>query len=166
MIRSKVQPTNEEKPPASNMRNVNVKWVQGYQFVGRGDSGHGVLMDAAKSIGGDDSGVRPGELVLVGLGGCTAFDIVSVLTTMRLTIDSFEVQVRAEPDTDATPQRLKEIWIKYVVHGDIPEKKLQKAIELSSEKYCSVGAMLKPGAKINYEYELNPKAEAEEEAKG
>jgi putative redox protein len=72
---------------------------------------------------------------------------------MRVNLDSFEVQVRAEA-VDEEPKVWKEIWIKYIVHGEVPEEELKKAIDLSYTTYCSVGAMLKKTAKVNYEYEI------------
>lgn len=135
------------------MKQANIKWVQGFQFVGRADSDHAVVMDAGKEMGGADTAVRPGELTLIALGGCTGIDVVNILTKMRLKIDSFEVQIRAEP-VEESPKVFKEIWVKYILHGNVPEKSLKRAIDLSSNKYCSVGAMLKKSAKINYEYEI------------
>ncbi len=133
------------------MKEANIKWVEGFQFVGKADSGHAIVMDGGKEIGGSDSAVRPGELTLIALGGCTGIDVVNILNKMRVNLDSFEVQVRAEA-VDEEPKVWKEIWIKYIVHGEVPEEKLKKAIDLSYTTYCSVGAMLKKTAKVNYEY--------------
>ncbi|MEW6262604.1 MAG: OsmC family protein [Thermodesulfobacteriota bacterium] len=151
-IRKKGEPAGTPAP-AANLRQAEIKWVKGFQFVGRGDSGHAVVMDANQEIGGGNTAARPTELVLIALGGCTGIDVVNILTSMRLKIASLEIQVRAEP-VEELPKSFREIWIKYVLRGDVPEKKLREAIELSKTKYCSVGAMLSPGAKINYQYEI------------
>jgi putative redox protein len=78
------------------MNQASIKWVQGLQFVGRADSGHAVVMDAARDMGGADSAARPVELLLIALGGCTGIDVLSILRKMRLKIRSFEIQIRGE----------------------------------------------------------------------
>ncbi len=137
------------------MNQASIKWVQGLQFVGKADSGHAVIMDAARDMGGADSAVRPVELVLIALGGCTGIDVLNILRKMRLKIRSFEIQIRGER-AEEEPKVFREIWVKYIVHGDLPEKSLKRAIDLSRSKYCSVGAMLGKCAEIHYEYEISP----------
>jgi len=135
------------------MNTATIKWVDGYQFVGKADSGHAVVMDAGSDIGGADSGVRPGELPLIGLGGCTGVDVILILSKMREPIDTFEIQVRGER-VDEDPSIFKEIWVKYIIRGDIREKAVQRAVRLSADKYCSVGAIMKASATMHYEYEI------------
>ena len=135
------------------MKNATVKWVSGLQVLGNADSGHAVPMDASKELGGNDSAVRPGELTLIALGGCTGIDVVNMLRKMRVEFDSFEVDVRAEAASEH-PKVWREIWVKYRIKGRVPEDKLKKAIELSSNTYCSVGAMLKKSAAVHYDYEI------------
>lgn len=137
------------------MNRASIKWVQGLQFVGKADSGHAVVMDAARDMGGADSAVRPVELTLIALGGCTGIDVLNILRKMRLKIRSFEIRIRGER-VEEEPKVFREIWVKYIVHGDVPEKSLKRAIDLSRSKYCSVGAMLGKCAEIHYEYEVNP----------
>jgi len=137
------------------MNHASIKWVQGLQFVGRADSGHAVVMDAARDMGGADSAARPVELLLIALGGCTGIDVLSILRKMRLKIRSFEIQIRGER-VEEEPKVFREIWVKYTVRGDVPEKSLKRAIDLSRSKYCSVGAMLGKCAEIHYEYEISP----------
>jgi len=137
------------------MKKAHVKWTGGMQFVGRADSGHAVVMDAGVDNGGEDSAARPGELPLLSLGGCTGIDVAIILNKMKVTFEAIDIQIEADP-VDEHPKVFKEIRVKYIIHGDVPEKKLQKAIKLSHEKYCSVGAMLGATAKMSYEYEIIP----------
>lgn len=135
------------------MKTAISKWVQGLQFVARGDSGHAIVLDAYKDVGGEDSGPRPGELTLIALGSCTGIDVVSILKKMRVEFESLEVEVKGE----AAPEHPKvwtEVWVKYKVKGDVPEDKLKKAIELSRDRYCSVGALFKKAATVHYDYEI------------
>ena len=135
------------------MKTATMKWVQGLQFVARGDSGHAVVLDAPPNVGGSDTGSRPGELTLMALGACTGIDVVSILNKMRVGFESLEVEVKGE----AAPEHPKvwtEVWVKYKVKGDVPEDKLKKAIELSRDMYCSVGALFKKAAEVHYDYEI------------
>ena len=135
------------------MKTAISKWVQGLQFVARGESGHGLVLDGPVDAGGENTGSRPGELTLMALGSCTGIDVVSILTKMRVSFESFEVEVRGE----AAPEHPKvwtEVWVKYKIKGDVPEDKLQKAIELSRDRYCSVGALFKKAATMHYDYEI------------
>jgi putative redox protein len=129
---------------------------EGMQFVGDGESGHAVLMDAAPGVGGADSAPRPMELLLVSLGGCTGMDVVSILRKMRIEWDKFEILLDAERAPEH-PKGFTKIHLTYRIWGeDIPEDKLKKAIDLSQERYCSVAAILSKSAEITYEYEINP----------
>jgi putative redox protein len=137
----------------SEVQTITSKWVQGLQFVARGDSGHAIVLDVAPSVGGLDSGNRPGELTLMALGTCTGIDVASILKKMRVEFESFEIEVRGE----AAPEHPKvwtEVWVRYRIKGDIPEDKLKKAIELSRDRYCSVGALFKKAVEVHYDYEI------------
>jgi len=131
------------------MKKAHIKWTGGMQFVGKADSGHAVVMDADGDHGGQDSAVRPGELPLIALGGCTGIDVVTILNKMKVSIEAFDIAVEAEP-ADSYPKIWTTIHIIYTLTGDIPESKIKKAVELSHEKYCSVGAILGASAKISY----------------
>ena len=137
------------------MKKAHIKWTGGMQFVGKADSGHAVVMDADGDHGGQDSAVRPGELPLIALGGCTGIDVVTILNKMKVSIEAFDIAVEAEP-ADSYPKIWTKIHITYTLTGDIPESKIKKAVELSHEKYCSVGAILGASAKISYEYKVLP----------
>jgi putative redox protein len=136
------------------MKTARIKWVENLKFYGTGPSGHSIAMDGPPESGGDNSAVRPGELTLIALGGCTGIDVVSMLRKMRVTFDSFEIIVDAEP-RDEHPKSWVKIHVKYILKGPgIDESKVKRAIELSEEKYCSVSAMLKAGAELTYEYHI------------
>ncbi|MFH0816491.1 MAG: OsmC family protein [Methanobacteriota archaeon] len=123
-------------------------------FVGRGDSKHMVPMDASETYGGADGGARPTELLLMSLGGCTGMDVVSILQKKKAKIDDFWLELSADK-TDVHPKMLKDIKVKFVIVGrNIQKKEVKRAIELSTEKYCTVGAMLKASATIEYDFEI------------
>ena len=136
------------------MKTARVKWVENLKFIGDAPSGHTIALDGPKEAGGDDSAVRPGELTLVALGGCTGIDVVTILKKMRVDFDSFEVVVDAEPASEH-PKVWVKIHIKYIFKGkNIDEAKVKKAITLSEEKYCSVSGMLRKSAEMTYDYEI------------
>jgi putative redox protein len=137
------------------MKKAQIKWTGGMQFVGKADSGHAVVMDADGDHGGEDSAVRPGELPLIALGGCTGIDVVMILNKMKVPIEAFEIAIEAET-AEEHPRVWTKIHVLYTLTGDIPESKVKKAVKLSHEKYCSVGAMLGATAKMSYEYKILP----------
>lgn len=136
------------------MDTVHVRWSGGRRFVGCDSSGHGVVMDLPGDLGGEGSGVRPIELVLYALGGCTGIDVISILEKQRQRITGFDVVVtgvqRAEP-----PRKYVEMTVEYVVTGyDINSNSLDRAIKLSEDKYCSVKAMLGPEVAVSTSYRI------------
>lgn len=136
------------------MKRARVRWVENLKFVGDAPSGHSILMDGPPESGGDNVAVRPGELTLVALGGCTSIDVVSMLKKMRVDFAEFEVVVDAEP-AEEHPKVWTKIHVKYIIKGrNIDEAKVKKAIDLSEQKYCSVSAMLKKSAELTYDYEI------------
>jgi putative redox protein len=137
------------------MKKTRIKWTGGMQFVGKADSGHAVVMDASSEHGGEDSAVRAGELPLIALGGCTGIDVLMILNKMKVSVDAFAISIEAEA-AEKHPKVWTKIHTTYTITGDIPEKKLKKAIELSHDKYCSVGVMLGATAKMSYEYKILP----------
>ncbi|AVX21244.1 MAG: OsmC family protein [Bacillota bacterium] len=133
---------------------VNIKWQGKMHFLGRGAQEVDIPIDAAPAAGGEGKGASPMELLLMGVAGCTAIDIVSILEKMRLNLQDFVVEVEGERAADH-PKVFTEITLVYRVWGEIPEEKLVKAIELSLDKYCSASNTVKGVAKINYRYEIN-----------
>jgi putative redox protein len=131
-----------------------VKWSGGLNFEGSGDSGHAVMMDASKANGGTDAGSRPTELLLMALGGCTGMDVISILEKKRIKVDEFWLEISSDK-TDTQPKMLTDVIVKYVFVGEaIPEKDVERAIALSTEKYCTVGAMFKASTKVEHAYEI------------
>ncbi len=137
------------------MPKVEIKFVDGMTFVGKGESNHWVVMDGAETVGGSDAGTRPMELVLIALGGCTGMDVVSILRKKRVKFDKFEMRISGER-AEEHPKVYTKVNIEYIFYGrDIKEKDVEHAIELSQTKYCSVSAILKKsGAEVNYTYKI------------
>ena len=126
------------------MIEAKVIWTDNHRFLGQASSGHGVVVD-----GDSKTGSSPMELVLIGLCGCTGYDVASILTKKREPFTSIEV--RAEGDRAATPPTVyTAIRLVYTVGGKVSRKAVEDAVRLSEEKYCSVAAMLIKTAKISY----------------
>jgi putative redox protein len=129
---------------------TRVKWVESRQFVGIDSTDHSVVMSSPK----DGIGMKPSELLLVSLGGCTAYDVVNILEKKRQKLTGLEVAVSAEQDEDP-PWTFRKIHLHYTLRGkELKEKAVQDAIELSEEKYCSVAATVRGVAEIDYEYTI------------
>jgi len=128
----------------------NARWLEGMKFAGAGWSGHEMVMDANVESGGEDSGARPMELLLVGLTGCTGMDVVSLLRKMRVPFTGLELNVSADK-SEEHPSVFTAIRLEYVVRGhDIDPEKVNKAVALSMERYCSVSAMLRKACPIEH----------------
>lgn len=125
-----------------------------FHFEAKGSTNIPVNIDASPAIGGNDAGARPMELLLMGLGGCSAIDIISILKKQKQEIEIFDIIIEAEREEGKIPALFKDISVCYKVSGNVDEKKLQRAIDLSVEKYCSVSAILNKTAKIKYSYDL------------
>jgi putative redox protein len=136
------------------MKTARVRWVENLKFIADAPSGHSILLDGPPESGSDNSAVRPGELTLLALGGCTSVDLVLILKKMRVNFDSLETVVEAE-SADTPPKVWIRLHIKYIIKGKgIDEFKVRKAIALSQDKYCSVAAMLRKSAEITHEVEI------------
>lgn len=126
------------------------RWTEGMRFIGAGWSGHELVMDAAGESGGEDSGARPMELLLVALTGCTGMDVVSLLRKMRVPFSGLELNVSADK-SEEHPSVFTTIRLEYVVRGpDLDADKVNRAVELSMERYCSVSAMLRKACPLEY----------------
>jgi putative redox protein len=133
-----------------------VKRLEGITFAGKTDSNHWVMIDGPAEFGGSDAAMRPKELLLLALGGCTSADVVSMLTKARADLHGYEIHVTAE-QTDEHPKVYKKIHLEYVFRGEnISEKSVERAIELSRTKYCAVTAMLQPTVEITHSYRIEP----------
>ncbi len=133
---------------------ARIKWVEGVMFVGESGSGHSVVIDGPPEYGGRNLGIRPMELLLQGLGGCTAFDVMMILKKARQPVTDCVVEIEAQR-ADTEPKVFTKIHIHFIVTGSgVSEKHLQRAIQLSAEKYCSASIMLGQVAEISHDYEL------------
>ena len=134
--------------------NISVNWVDGMLMVGKSDSGHSITMDGPPEIGGENLGVRPMEMLLLGVAGCTMIDVVTTLKKMRQDLTNCETKLSAER-ADEHPKVFTKIHIQFIVKGkDLDPKKVEKAITLSSEKYCSASIMLGKTASITHDFEI------------
>jgi putative redox protein len=134
--------------------NISVSWVDGLLMVGKSDSGHTITMDGPPESGGENLGVRPMEMLLLGVAGCTMIDVVTTLKKMRQDLSHCETKINAERATDH-PKVFTDIHIQFIVKGkNLDAKKVDKAITLSAEKYCSASIMLGETATITHDFEI------------
>ncbi len=129
---------------------VRVRWIENLKFIAKGSSGHSIILDTKKEFGGEETAPSPMEYILFGLGGCTGMDVVSILKKMNYKIEEFCIDIEAERKEEH-PKIYKNIKIIYKIKGDIPIEKIEHAVKLSQEKYCSVSAMLSKSTTIEYE---------------
>lgn len=133
-------------------KQVNVTWVNKLQFIGTDASKHSVVMSSQDEENG--TGMSPGSLLLVALGGCTSYDVVSILEKKRQTLTAMEVTVTGEQQEDY-PQAYRKIHVHYKLTGrDLKEKAVADAIQLSEDTYCSVAATLRAAAEVTFDYEI------------
>jgi len=133
---------------------ARVKWVEDVTFVGESGSGHAVVMDGPPESGGRNLGVRPMEMLLIGMGGCTAFDVVLILKKARQQVTDCVVEIEAER-ADTVPKVFTRIHVHFIVTGSgLSDKQVARAVELSAEKYCSASIMLGKSANITHDYEV------------
>jgi putative redox protein len=133
---------------------ATVKWLDHMSFVGESGSGHSVVMDGPPDDGGRNMGVRPMEMVLLGMGGCTAFDLVLILQRQRQAIVDCQVELEAERAAEV-PKVFTKIHVHYIVSGkNLDEKKVARAVTMTAEKYCSVSIMLSATVEITHDFEI------------
>jgi len=125
-----------------------------FHFEAASAAGVSVHLDGAPDIGGHNAGARPMELLLMGLAGCSAIDVVLILQKQRQRIDEFRITVEGDRAADVTPAPFEDIRLHYYLKGDISEEKARRAIDLSMDKYCSATAQLRPTSRISYELTL------------
>lgn len=135
---------------------VRVKWIDGVSFVGESETGHAVVMDGAPENGGRNIGMRPMEMLLIGMGGCTSFDVVAILKKARQPIFDCVAEIEAER-ADEVPKVFTKIHVHFVVTGDnLNPVQVERAVKLSAEKYCSASIMLSKSAVITHDFEIKP----------
>jgi len=133
---------------------MRIKWNDGVSFLGETESGHTVLMDGAPEVGGRNLGLRPMELVLMGTGGCTAFDVVMILKKSRQDISNCIVEIEAERATE-DPKVFTRIHYHFILTGNnLKPPQVDRAINLSAEKYCSASIMLGKTAEMTHDFEI------------
>jgi putative redox protein len=134
---------------------TTVKWIDGVMFLGESGSGHSVVMDGAPDQGGRNMGARPMEMILIGLGGCASFDVITMLQKGRQQVSDCRVDIAAQR-VDAVPAVFSSIHLEFVVTGtNLKESQVRRAVELSAEKYCSASIMLDAaGVKISHGYRI------------
>ena len=131
---------------------ARVKWIEGAAFVAESGSGHAVVIDGPAAHGGRNLGPRPMETVLMGLGACSAYDVVSILEKARQRVTSCHVDLEASR-ADAVPAVFTHIHMRYVVRGhQVKPGAVERAVSLSVDKYCSATAMLKPHVNISHDW--------------
>jgi putative redox protein len=141
-----------EKSDPSTPSFIKVKWIDGLRFEATDSMGHSIVMDAPKQSGGEGTGFSPMQLLLIALGGCTGMDVVHVMRKQRQQIGGLEVLVSGKRVKEP-PRVYSNIQVEYKVKGkDIKENAVQRAIQLSEDKYCSVGATLKTKAEMRSSY--------------
>ena len=136
---------------------ATVKWMDGMAMVAESGSGHGFIMDGAPANGGRNAGARPMEVVLMGLGGCTTFDVMSILKKTRQQVTDCVVELQGER-ADAVPSVYTSIHVHFKVYGiNLDDAKVERAVKLSAEKYCSASLMLSQGSvEITHSFETLP----------
>jgi putative redox protein len=133
---------------------ARIKWVEERTFVGESGSGHSVVMDGDPAAGGRNLGIRPMETVLIGMGGCTAYDVVDILEKSRQKVTDCVIEMTTDR-AEVVPKVFTKIALKYIVTGvDLDPKKVERAVNLSAEKYCSASIMLGKTAEITHEIEI------------
>jgi putative redox protein len=133
---------------------ARIVWVEDSVMMGESGSGHGVVMDGPPEHGGRNLGVRPMEMLLLGMGGCTEFDVLSILRKSRQQVSSCVVELEAER-AQQDPKVFTRIHAHFIVTGrGLSEKHVARAISLSAEKYCSASLMLAKSADITHDYEI------------
>lgn len=134
--------------------NTNLSWVGGAAFVGESPGGHRIVMDGPPEGGGRNLGPRPMETLLMGMGGCAAYDVVSILRKSRQKLQDCRVEISAKR-ADTEPKVFTEIHVHFILTGEgLGEKQVERAINLSTEKYCSASIMLGKTATITHSHEI------------
>jgi len=134
---------------------TKIKWMQDVSFKGSSESGHEVVLDGPRELGGNGLGMRPMEMMLIGMGGCTSFDVVTILKRSRQQITGCIAEIEATR-ADKIPKVFTSIHIHFLIKGiDLQEKAVERAIELSANKYCSASIMLGKSVKITHDFVIS-----------
>jgi putative redox protein len=129
------------------MTTANVTWVEDMQFVGQGETGHAIVMDSSEEAGGHNTGARPMEVLLLGVLGCTAMDVISILKKKRQPIKGLKIFATGDRAAEH-PKYYTKIHLEYVAYGDVELEALERSAQLSEDKYCSAIATVRGKAEI------------------
>ena len=140
------------------MPKIELSRVSGdFGFEAKDEYGHIIKMDSSPESGGQNYGARPMQMLLMGLGGCSAIDVISILKKQRQEVRDYKMVINGDREAGKEPSLWKNINIEFHIYGDVDEDKAVKAVELSIEKYCSVSATLeKAGAEIKWQVYVHP----------
>ncbi|QJW92365.1 OsmC family protein [Spirosoma taeanense] len=146
----------EAVPEFNTMQIELVRVDDAFHFEAVGKSGIPQHIDAATDIGGHNAGARPMEMLLMGLAGCSAIDVILILQKQKQVIDDFRLTVDGLREKGATPAPFKKIHITYLLKGQLDANRVKRAIDLSMDKYCSATAQFRPTTEITYSFEIQP----------
>ncbi len=133
---------------------TRITWLEGMTYIARSSSGHALVMDGPPELGGHNLGPRPMEMLLMGMGGCTAIDVVDILRKSRQDLRGCEVQLEAQR-ADSDPKVFTAIQVHFILAGkNLSARHVERAIQLSAEKYCSASIMLGKTAQITHTFEI------------
>ena len=136
--------------------NVRIKWVEGVAFIGESETGHAVVLDGAPENGGRNIGMRPMEMLLIGMGACTSFDVVTILKKARQPIVDCVAEISADR-ADEVPKVFTKIHVHFVITGNnLNATQVERAVKLSAEKYCSASIMLAKSVEITHDFVIEP----------
>lgn len=121
-----------------------------YHFEAKNEQGNSISIDASPAIGGENKGPRPMELLIMGLGGCSGIDVLSILRKQKIEPEGFRIKLHADREKDAVPSLFTEILVEFIFKGNIDPIKAERAVKLSMDKYCSVAKTLEKTATISY----------------
>jgi len=140
------------------MATIEISRLSGdFGFEAKDENGHSILMDSSPESGGQNFGVRPMQVLLMGLGGCSGIDVISILKKQRQEVVDYKMIVKGEREAGKEPSLWKEVDLEFHIYGDVDQDKAERAVELSVNKYCSVAATLKfAGADVKYEVFVHP----------
>lgn len=133
---------------------ARIKWVENVCFIGESETGHAVVLDGAADAGGRNLGMRPMEMLLIGMGACTSFDVVTILKKARQPVTDCVAELQAER-ADEIPKVFTRIHVHFVVTGQgLNPSQVERAVKLSAEKYCSASIMLGKSAEVTHDFEI------------
>ncbi|WP_428353908.1 OsmC family protein [Methyloprofundus sp.] len=133
---------------------VRIKWVEGMMFLAESESGHAIVIDGPPEIGGKNMGVRPMEMLLLGMGGCTSIDVMQILQKGRQNVTDCVAEISAER-VDTIPKVFSKIHVHFIITGKgLKEAVVARAVKLSAEKYCSASIMLEKAVEISHDFEI------------